>query len=495
MRTWTYDGRVPGRELRVRAGKPVTVLLLNQLPADTGAHPADTTVHWHGVRVVNSMDGVPGVTQPPVAPGEEFVYQFTPPDSGTFWLHSHGHLQLDRGLYAPLIVEDPHEPGEYDVEWVLVLDDWVDGTGRTPDDVFHQLKRGPGHHGGGHGDKHGGGHGDMGGGHDHHGGGHSGMGNGNGHGDMGDGHGGHGDMGGMGGGDGDGHGGHGDMGGMGHGGGHKGGTCSAHLGMHVSDVDDYPYYVINGRVRESPEVLRAKPGQRVRLRIINASADTMFRVALGEHRFMVTHTDGFPVRHTTSRSLLLGMGERVDAIVELGDGIFPFVARPEGKRGTARALVRTGGGQPPPPDLHPAELDVCPLVDADLTGADDVTFDAAAADRVHRVVLTGDMDGFTWKINGEVFGKHTPLPISRGERVRLTLINKTMMPHPMHTHGHTFQVLRDDSIPGPRRDTTIVPAQQRLQVQFDADNPGDWALHCHNDYHMAAGMMTTLTYT
>lgn len=423
--TWSFDGRVPGKELRVRVGKPVTVRLENALPADT-------TVHWHGLQIANDMDGVPDITQPPVAPGSGFVYKFTPPDPGTFWLHTHVGLQLDRGLYAPLIVEDPNERGDYDHEWVLVLDDWVDGTGRTPDDVFHELEQG-------------------------HSGRHNGMGDGNSHGDR-----------------------------------HNGGGCVTQLGMHLSDVSDYPYYLINGRVRDAPEVLRAKPGQRVRLRIINAASDTMFRVALGQHRFTVTHTDGFPVQHAESRSLLLAMGERIDAVVELGDGVFPFVARPEGKQGTGLALVRTGSGQPPAPEVQPDELTVCPLFDSDLTATDDVTLDTAT-DRAHEAVLSGDMDTFTWKINGEVFGDHTPLPVSEGERVRLTFINNTMMPHPMHTHGHTFQVLRGNN-PGPRRDTTIVPAKQRLHVRLNANNPGYWAMHCHNVYHMHAGMMTTLTY-
>ncbi len=107
VRTWAYGDRLPGKELRVRRGEPVEVRLKNHLPADS-------SIHWHGLRIVNAMDGVPGVTQEPVRPGEDYRYVFTPPDAGTFWFHSHSHLQTDRGLYGPLIVDDPNEPGDYD---------------------------------------------------------------------------------------------------------------------------------------------------------------------------------------------------------------------------------------------------------------------------------------------------------------------------------------------------------------------------------------------
>ncbi|WP_051399909.1 multicopper oxidase family protein [Haloechinothrix halophila] len=415
VKTWVYGDRLPGKELRVRAGEPVEVRLKNHLPADS-------TIHWHGLRIANAMDGVPGVTQDPVRPGEEYRYVITPPDAGTFWLHSHGQLQTDRGLYAPLIVDDPDEPGDYDHEWIIVLDDWLDGTGTNPEEVFHHLRSG-GHHGGDYDD-----------------------------------------------------------------------PCLGHLGMHLGDVHDYAYYLINGRVPEAPRTFTGRPGQRVRLRIINAAADTIFRVALGDHRFRVTHTDGFPVRQRETQSLLLGMSERIDAIVELGDGVFPLVAHPEGKHGTAMAVVRTSGGAAPGPHAHPRELDTCPLLGTGFVATDDVTL-TGRPDREHDAVLTGDMHHFIWKINDAVFGEHTPLPVRSGEGVRLRYVNRTMMPHPMHLHGHTFQVINPDGGFGPRKDTALVPAKSAVDAFFVADNPGDWVTHCHNEYHMAAGMMTTVVYT
>ena len=120
--TWTYGGQIPGPEIRVRKGQVLQALLVNQLPVET-------TVHWHGVAIRNDMDGVPGMTQAPVPAGREFTYRFAVAEPGTYWYHPHVGVQLDRGLYGPLIVEDPAEPAGYEHDWTVVLDDWIDGTG------------------------------------------------------------------------------------------------------------------------------------------------------------------------------------------------------------------------------------------------------------------------------------------------------------------------------------------------------------------------------
>ena len=134
VRTWAYDGRVPAKEIRIRKGETLRAAVTNNLPAET-------TVHWHGLAIPNAMDGVPVLTQPAIAAGQKFTYEFVVPDSGTYWLHSHVGTQLDRGLYGPLIIEDPTERGNYDDELVLVLDDWIDGTGTTPPQVLDNLKK------------------------------------------------------------------------------------------------------------------------------------------------------------------------------------------------------------------------------------------------------------------------------------------------------------------------------------------------------------------
>ncbi|MGW5193386.1 multicopper oxidase family protein [Kribbella sp. NPDC004138] len=408
--TWAYGDRLPGPQLRARAGDRLRVDVVNQLPAET-------SVHWHGVALRNDMDGVPGMTQDPIGVGGTFRYEFTAPDPGTYFYHPHVGVQLDRGLYGVLIVDDPVEPGRYDAEWILVLDDWVDGTGRTPDQVLESLTgRGMGH-----------------------------------------------------------------MAGM-------EGAQSALIGG-AGDVT-YPYYLANGRVPAAPVTFSGKPGQRVRLRVVNAGSDTAFRLALGGHRLTATHTDGFPVRRRQADAVLIGMGERIDLELTLGDGVFPLAATAEGKTGLARAVVRTGAGTVPPASYQPAELGRQIMLAGQLQAADDVRLNSKKVDRTLDLVLGGSMMPYRWTVNGKSFPDTEPLAVEQGERIRLRIANQTMMFHPVHLHGHTFG-LADG---GARKDTVIVRSMERLTVDLDADNPGQWATHCHNLYHAERGMMTTLSY-
>jgi FtsP/CotA-like multicopper oxidase with cupredoxin domain len=138
LRVWAYNGQVPGPTFKVRLGDTVRVRFTNRLPQET-------TVHWHGVRVPNGMDGVPNLTQPPIPPGGSFVYEFTPKDAGTFWFHPHvrSSEQVERGLYGVLVVED-EAPPPYSRDLVWVIDDWLlDESGQifaqfnTPHDLMH----------------------------------------------------------------------------------------------------------------------------------------------------------------------------------------------------------------------------------------------------------------------------------------------------------------------------------------------------------------------
>ena len=252
----------------------------------------------------------------------------------------------------------------------------------------------------------------------------------------------------------------------------------------------YPHYLANGRVPAAPVTLTAKPGQRARLRLINAGSDTAFRVALGGHRLTITHSDGFPVAPVTTDALLIGMGERYDVLVTVGDGVFPLVALAEGKQGNALALVRSAAGTSPTASARPAELAGKVLLSTDLTAADAVRLKAKDVDRTHDLLLSGSMAPYRWTIDGKTFPDTDPLPIKAGQRVRLRFQNMSMMFHPMHVHGHTFALVRG----GARKDTVIVRPMQTVEVDLDADNPGQWATHCHNIYHAETGMMTTLAY-
>jgi FtsP/CotA-like multicopper oxidase with cupredoxin domain len=280
---------------------------------------------------------------------------------------------------------------------------------------------------------------------------------------------------------------HGSMGGMGMGGMGEG-SQSPLLGG-AGDVI-YPHYLVNGRVPAAPVTLQGKPGQRVRIRLVNAGSDTAFRVALGGHRLTITHSDGFRVVPAVTDAVLVGMGERFDVLVTLGDGAFPLVASAEGKTGQGLAVVRTAAGPAPAADAAPVELTQTVLLGSDLRAAPEVQLPRQGVDRTHDLVLGGSMAGYRWTINGKTFDEADPLEVRQGERVRLRLRNMTMMFHPMHVHGHTFG-LRDTGV---RKDTVIVRPMQSLEVDLDADNPGQWATHCHNIYHAETGMMTTLSY-
>lgn len=421
--TWTYGDTVPGPLIRANAGDFLRISLDNQLPADT-------SIHWHGIRLRNAADGVPGMTQDPIKAGEKYTYEFTVPDPGTYFFHPHVGVQLDRGLYAPLIIDDPAEPGGYDTEWVVVLDDWLDGTGRTPDEVLEQLVAGGGSASP--------------------------------------------SSTGVGG-----------MGGMDHGTG-----SGAQPWGDAGDVT-YPYFLLNGKVPASPETFSAKPGQKVRLRIINAASDTIFTLALGGHRMTVTHTDGFPVVPQEVDALYIGMGERYDAVVTLADGVFPLVARPFGKTsgGQALGLIRTGAGTAPGPDVSPAELGGQVLIGSQLQPAESAKLPARSPDATAQLNLEGSMQPYQWGLNGAVFGKNDPLTVKAGQRLRINMTNTTMMTHPMHVHGHTFALPS-----GLRKDTVLMAPMEQLPIDLDADNAGDWLIHCHNTYHGEAGMMIGLKY-
>ncbi len=413
--TWGYGDEWDSGLLRGTAGDLFRVDVSNELEAST-------SVHWHGVRVHHAADGVPGVTQEPIVPGATFRYEFVAPDPGTYFFHPHSGVQLDRGLHAPFIIDDPDEPGAYDDEWVVVLDDWTDGVGRDPDDIVADLKAEDGDVSGGMGP--------------------------------------------------------GMMGGM------------RNPGM-VSGSIEYPHFLINGRVPAAPRTFEGRPGQRIRLRIINAATETVFRIALGGHRLTVTYTDGLPVRERGTDAIYLAMGERYDAVVTLGDGVFPLAARAEGKGGGALAFVRTASGEAPTANVRVPELDGDVLLGTRLAPAESSRLPDGDVDDTFDVRLNGQVDPYGWGINGLKYGNHEPLDVTEGRRVRMRMTNMTMMVHPMHVHGHSWALPGSGGL---RKDTVLVAPMETIEADLITDNPGEWMLHCHNLYHAETGMMTTMRY-
>ncbi|HEX6359896.1 multicopper oxidase family protein [Actinophytocola sp.] len=418
--TWTYGGELPGKEIRVQRGDVLKVDLSNRLKVPT-------TIHWHGIALRNDMDGVPNLTQSEIPAGGRFTYEFTVPDAGTYWFHPHVGTQLDTGLYAPLIVEDPEDGGDYDTELVVVLDDWLDGLGRSPADVLADLR--------------------------------------------------------------------------------TNGMTMEHTGMPGmsmpqsdllgGDVGDvvYPHMLANGRTANAPHTFATKPGQRVRLRLINAGSDTAFRVGVPDVRMTVTHTDGFPVVPVEAETVLLGMGERIDATITVPSSTTALLAVAEGRGAYAQVIIQSGRPvDPTTSDAAATQLTTLPaLTVRDIEAAESVRLPDKAPDITHTLTLEGPGDKYDWTINGRTYDPNDGLPIQPGQRVRLRLENSSEMFHPMHLHGHTFQVV-DKGRPGARKDTVIVLPDQTLEVDFDADNPGQWLTHCHNVYHGETGMMTVMSY-
>ena len=428
--TWGYNNALNGPVIRATAGDRLVVPLKNSLPEAT-------SVHWHGLALRNDADGVHGLTQDPIAVGADYSYGFRLSHPGTYWYHSHFDMQRERALSGAFIIEDPQEKLSYDQEWVIILDDWMDGITGTPEEVVEELSAG------------------MSGG---------------------------------------------SMPGMDHG--PSGempmkhmlmGARSEYLGGDAGDVR-IPVHLFNGRALSDPEILASKPGNRIRLRIINAAGDTAYRVGVPDRTMTITHTDGFPVKEQVVDAVVLGMGERIDAILTVPNGLTPLIAHPEGKDGVAYGLVSTSRDT----GLNGAalpELSAGTVVDGSMLKADEsVLFEPREPDRVHEMRLTGSMEKYDWGINGRRFNMDKPFEgafdIRLNERVQVKVVNDTEMWHPMHLHGHTFQLA--DS--GARKDTVIVKPRETVVFEFEADNPGQWLAHCHNAYHAERGMMGVFSY-
>lgn len=418
VNAWAYDGRVPGPEIRARQGERLRVVLENRLPQET-------TLHWHGVRVPNAMDGVPHLTQRPVAPGERFVYQFHLPDAGTYWYHSHLHSaeQLERGLYGTLIVEEAR-PLAVDRELTWVLDDWQ----LTRDGRLNESFGNP---------------------HD-----------------------------------------------------------MAHAGRIGNVVN------VNGVV--APQIaLRA--GERIRLRLLNAATARIFALQFDGHRPQVIAFDGQPVapHEPAGGRVVLAPGMRCDLVLDaagspgqrfaVGDVFSPRVAYD--------LLHLVYQAEPLRPRLlaGPLALAPNPLAEPDLAGAQqhEIRFEGGMMGTLHRALLDGrptDMmsllrAGKAWAVNGVVANGHRMAPmltLARGSSHVFRMRNDTRWFHPIHLHGHTFRVVARNGQTTAHRewqDTVLMAPQERVDIAFVADNPGDWMFHCHVLEHQEGGMMGVVRVT
>jgi FtsP/CotA-like multicopper oxidase with cupredoxin domain len=426
------DG-TPG--IRLREGEAFNVTLRNAIAEAT-------SIHWHGLTPPWPSDGVPDAPLASVEPGNARAFDFPVGPAGTYWMHAHS-LQEQQLLAAPLIVADAQQDKQDEQEIVILLHDF---SFKSPQEILAELTQGGGHHA------------------------HAGAGM-----EMGD----H-DMAGM------------DMSGSGHGamaGMMMGGQPMA---MDLNDFD-YDAYLANDRTLDDPEVIPVEPGGRVRVRVINAAAATAFTLDFGHLTGTLVAVDGHPVQPIAGRRFPLTMAQRVDVRLQLpgGSGAFPILALREGApertgivlqtRGARVAKLATRGAAPGP------VLDLG--LEAQLRAAAPLA--SRRPDKTFDMALTGNMSAYLWGLE-----TRPRIVVDSGDRVEVTFRNPSMMAHPMHLHGHRFQVVAIDGrrFPGAVRDTVLVPPQRSVTIAVDANNVGQWMLHCHHLYHMVTGMMTTFAY-
>jgi FtsP/CotA-like multicopper oxidase with cupredoxin domain len=267
------------------------------------------------------------------------------------------------------------------------------------------------------------------------------------------------------------------------------------------DLNDVKYdaFLANDRTLADPEVVKVEPGAQVLLRIINSSSMSAYHVDLGQLDGQLIAVDGFQVKPIPGRYFPIAVAQRLDIRLRIprDPGAHPVLAVLEGSRNQTGIVLLAGSA--PVARISEMAATPAPALTLELEGylRSTTPLKARNADRVHTLNLTGDMATYAWSINDVVWNKDVPpLPLAKGERVELVLVNKTLMPHPMHLHGHEFQVVEIDGkrFPGAVRDTVLVPPGRRIVIAFDANNPGWWAFHCHLLYHLDAGMFTTFRY-
>jgi len=442
------DGR-PG--IHLAAGERFRVEFANE----SGAR---TLVHWHGQLPPWTQDGFPWPQTPPIANGAVEAYDYLP-IPGTYWMHSHHDMQEQSLMTAPLIVHSAAELREDRQDVVLMLHDF---TFRTPEEVLAGLTgtsvaaaqamaqkteqasadkddadvteaRMVGMEGGAP--------------------------------RM-------------------------AMPGMA-----VSGPGGMQMHMDLNDVH-YDAFLANDRTLADPEIARVERGGRIRLRVINGASSSQFWIDLGDLVGRVVATDGHPVHPVAGSRFPLAMAQRLDILIDLPRaGAFPILARLEGGGRQTGILLATADASI---SRIAESAEVAPPVDhsleARLMAAEPLP--PRSADIVQTIVLGGGMKPYAWSINGEYWPQVSPLMLTKGQRVEINLVNRTMMAHPIHLHGHAFQVIAIDGRPiqGAVRDTVLVMPMARVRIAFDADNPGRWPLHCHNLYHAITGMMTEFRY-
>jgi CopA family copper-resistance protein len=518
----TINGVLPAPLIRLKEGQNVRLHVENTLDEDT-------SIHWHGLILPFQMDGVPGISFPGIKPRTTFTYEFPVKQSGTYWYHSHSGLQEQQGHYGPMVIDPAGaDPVAYDREHVIVLSDW---SFLHPHQIISKLKAEGGYFNR---QKQ-------------------------------------------------------TLAGMLKGGPEEEMSASERrmwgkMRMDPTDIADVTAatytYLVNGHGPMENWTGLFRPGERVRLRIVNAGAMTIFNVRIPGLTMTVVSADGQNVRPVAVEEFQIGAAETYDVIVQPSeDRAYTFVAESIDRSGMGRATLapRIGMVAAVPPlrprptlsmkdmgmsghgsmagmdhsaaaggtmagmdhgssggmagmdmsnmnmrdkSLVPPSVKVGVGVDSiamapiDRTGEPGLGLenvghkvltygdlmaltphpDKRAPTRSVEVHLTGNMERFMWSIDGTKMSENPePIRFERNERVRVTMINHSMMTHPMHLHGHFFEVVNGHTGSHPLKHTVNVLPGGKVSFDLTADAPGDWAFHCHLLMHMHAGMMRVVT--
>lgn len=267
------------------------------------------------------------------------------------------------------------------------------------------------------------------------------------------------------------------------------------------DLNDVKYdaFLTNWRTLSDPEIVSIKPGKEVRLRVINGSSSSNFFIQLGNLKGEIIATDGADSQPFAASQFEIGIAQRLDVLIKIpeGQGAYPILAQGEGLQMRTGLVLATSNAQVPKiKEMADKPMGAMSYHQESLLKAKN-SMPKRKVQRRLVVNLDGDMSKYIWTINGKTWpNNNEPLMVQQGERVEIVFINHTPMSHPMHLHGHVFQIteINEKPIEGALHDTILVLPQSIVKVQFDANNPGNWPFHCHNLYHQYAGMMTTLNY-
>ena len=497
----TINNSLPGPTLRMKEGEDITIRVTNKMSVTS-------SIHWHGLILPSNMDGVPGLSFAGIKPGETFTYQFKAVQSGTYWYHSHSGYQEQTGLYGSIVIE-PRETDvvTYDRDYVVLLSDWSD---EKPTQIYAKLKK------------------------------------------------------------------------LSHYYNTKERTLrdlakeAAAKGFtkavddrdmwnqmrmsdrDISDVTGWTYtFLANGKTPNEGWTGVFKPGEKVRLRFINASAMTFFDVRIPGLKMQVVASDGQNIQPVNGiDEFRIGIAETYDVVVEPQAGAYSIFSQAIDRSGYARGTLTSNPAQKaaipkmdPVPTLTHTDMgmnmgDMAGMdhssmggeMNHDMAGMDHGSMENSGGVKVKRgpqvdmvamdaqvrlddpgvglrnngrrvltyadiknfyptkdtrpptreieLHLTGNMSRYMWSFNGVKYADSKPIGLRFGERVRFTLINDTMMNHPIHLHGMWSELETGDNKYLPRKHTIVVQPGAKISYLVTADAKGQWAYHCHLIYHM-----------